>query len=190
MEHFIWEHVVSLMLSYICSPGSGTVLVRGAGSQEDSELWLGGICGCCRQKEPLRWFLAITKLCPGWGERLTFTWCELPTGISLLPMTYRKKNPFTCLICQLKAKQNTPHNIYRLGFRQLASLPPPWWITAIDLMSFNAACKQQKSAQPKPLKPLGNPQVFAVVLSACNNDGQRLFGSPVRGQIRRDLHST
>lgn len=100
-----------------------------------------------------------------------------------------ERNPFICLICQLKAKQNTPHDTYRLGFRQLAGMSPLWWITAIDLMSFNAAYKQHKSAQLKPSKPLGNPQVFAVLLLACNNDGQVLSGSPVQGQIRKDLHS-
>lgn len=72
------------------------------------------------------------------------------------------KNPFTFLFCQLKAKQNTPCDICRLGFRQLPGISPPWWIAAIHLMSCNAAHKQQKSAQ---IKPSNHWEILSAVVS-------------------------
>lgn len=163
MERFIWEHVVSLMVSYICLSGSRTPWERGRLSRR-----LGAVAG---REVWLLWAEGAVKMISGYHKTLPrlrgkvnfyMVWIACR---NLSPSSdIQEKNPFTCLICQLKAKQNTPHDIYRLDSYLLASLPPPWWITAIDLMSFNAACKQQKSAQPKPLKPLGNPQVFAVVL--------------------------
>lgn len=188
MEYFIWEHVVSLMLFISACQAVGHFPREGQALQK-TELWLGGICGGCGQEELLRWFPAITKL-PRLRGKVSFNMVWIAYSNLFPSNDIQEKNPFTCLICWINAKQNTLHDIYRLGFRQLASLGPPWWITAIDLMSFNAVCKQQMSAQPKPVKPLGNTQVFAVVLSACSNDGQRIFSSPVRGQTRKDLHST